>query len=96
MPIRPSTGSWTPTASDNPDHRKPASLGPNHPRAETKKAAAGARPDSDGFDAGDGLSSEEQEYNPTPIINEVRTRSKAGATCQIPIDGSSHRKRLGF
>jgi type III restriction enzyme len=24
------------------------------------------------FDAGDGLSSEEQEYNPTPIINEVR------------------------
>jgi len=25
------------------------------------------------FDAGDGLSSAEQEYNPTPIINEVRT-----------------------
>jgi hypothetical protein len=25
------------------------------------------------FDAGDDLSSEEQEYNPTPIINEVRT-----------------------
>ncbi|VFU10484.1 BPTD_3080 family restriction endonuclease [Methylocella tundrae] len=25
------------------------------------------------FDGGDGLSSEEQEYNPTPIINEVRT-----------------------
>jgi type III restriction enzyme len=25
------------------------------------------------FDAGDGLSSKEQEYNPTPIINEVRT-----------------------
>ena len=25
------------------------------------------------FDAGDGLSTEEQEYNPTPIINEVRT-----------------------
>ena len=25
------------------------------------------------FDAGDGLSSEAQEYNPTPIINEVRT-----------------------
>ena len=25
------------------------------------------------FDAGDGLSSGEQEYNPTPIINEVRT-----------------------
>lgn len=25
------------------------------------------------FDAGDGLSSEEQEYNPPPIINEVRT-----------------------
>ena len=25
------------------------------------------------FDGGEGLSSEEQEYNPTPIINEVRT-----------------------
>ncbi len=25
------------------------------------------------FDAGDGLSTKEQEYNPTPIINEVRT-----------------------
>ena len=25
------------------------------------------------FDAGDGLSSGEQKYNPTPIINEVRT-----------------------
>jgi len=25
------------------------------------------------FNAGDGLSSDEQEYNPTPIINEVRT-----------------------
>jgi len=25
------------------------------------------------FDAGDGLSSKDQEYNPTPIINEVRT-----------------------
>jgi type III restriction enzyme len=25
------------------------------------------------LDAGDGLSSDEQEYNPTPIINEVRT-----------------------
>jgi type III restriction enzyme len=29
------------------------------------------------FDAGDGLSSEEQEYNPTPIINEVRTYVEA-------------------
>ncbi len=25
------------------------------------------------FDAGDDLSSKEQEYNPTPIINEIRT-----------------------
>src|ERR687895_84145 len=25
------------------------------------------------FDTGDDLSSEEQEYNPTPIINEIRT-----------------------
>src|SRR5947209_5015388 len=25
------------------------------------------------FDSGNGLSSEEQEYNPTPIINEIRT-----------------------
>ena len=24
------------------------------------------------FDSGDGLSSDEQEYNPTPIINELR------------------------
>ncbi len=29
------------------------------------------------FDAGDGLSTEEQEYNPTPIINEVRTYVEA-------------------
>lgn len=29
------------------------------------------------FDAGEGLSTAEQEYNPTPIINEIRTHVEA-------------------
>jgi hypothetical protein len=37
--------------------------------------------------AGDGLSTTEQEYNPTPIINEIRGSSKTGAICRTRTNG---------
>lgn len=40
-----------------------------------------------GLGVGDELSTAEQEYNPTPIINEIRVTSKPGATCRTPISG---------
>lgn len=42
------------------------------PVPKPKKRRAGRGQAQMVFDAGDGLSSSEQEYNPTPIINEVR------------------------
>jgi type III restriction enzyme len=33
------------------------------------------------------LTSEEQEYNPTPIINEIRTTLRRGGICLIPTNG---------
>ncbi|HEY4249970.1 MAG TPA: DEAD/DEAH box helicase family protein [Roseomonas sp.] len=43
------------------------------PVPKPKKRRAGRGQAQMVFDAGAGLSTEEQEYNPTPIINEVRT-----------------------
>ena len=42
------------------------------PVPKPKKRRAGRGQSQMIFDGGDGLSSEAQEYNPTPIINEVR------------------------
>jgi type III restriction enzyme len=42
------------------------------PVPKPKKRRQGRGQAQMAFDAGDGLSTEEQEYNPTPIINEVR------------------------
>lgn len=38
------------------------------------------------FDSGEGLSTEEQEYNPTPIINEIRTYVEAWRNLPNPND----------
>src|SRR4051812_29314502 len=42
------------------------------PKPRKKKQKADARQGKLGLESSDGVSSEEQEYNPTPIINEVR------------------------
>lgn len=42
------------------------------PVPKPKKRKRDARQQGFAFDAGDDLSSDEQEYNPTPIINEIR------------------------
>lgn len=43
------------------------------PVPKPKKRRRSREPGGFVFDAGEGISSREQEYNPTPIINEVRT-----------------------
>jgi type III restriction enzyme len=43
------------------------------PVPKPKKRKRSTNQSAMAFDAGDDLSSEEQEYNPTPIINEIRT-----------------------
>jgi len=45
------------------------------------------------FDEGKGLSTKQQQYDPTSIINELRNRLISGANCQA-VCGKSHRKQL--
>lgn len=47
------------------------------PKPRKRKQKADARQGSLGLQKDDGVSSEEQEYNPTPIINEIRTHLAA-------------------
>lgn len=47
------------------------------PKPRKKKQKADARQGRLGLQSDDGVSSEEQEYNPTPIINEIRTHLAA-------------------
>ena len=68
---------WELDAEGQPTNRirrNPASVRADHARAEAESGVGKARGQlAMAFDAGDDLSSQEQEYNPTPIINEVRT-----------------------
>lgn len=55
------------------------------PRPKKKKRKTADQPGLD-FSGGDGVSSEDQEYNPTPIINEIRSRVAAWRTIPSPQD----------
>lgn len=44
------------------------------PKPRKRRGNASAKQTSLDFPSADGISSEEQEYNPTPIINEIRSR----------------------
>ena len=54
------------------------------PVPKPKKRKKSANQMSMAFDAGDDLSSQEQEYNPTPIINEIRTYVETWRNLQNP------------
>jgi hypothetical protein len=58
--------------ADESDNRDPAALGVDHAAAEAAEAASVVGPAELRLGVGDGLSTAEQEYNPTPIINEIR------------------------
>ena len=85
MPIPRAIGSWTETAS-RPikiiETRRRSDL--ITPVPKPKKRRRGKEQAELLFDDGDGLSTAEQEYNPTPIINEIRGYVETGATCPIP------------
>jgi type III restriction enzyme len=56
-----------------------------------------SKPEQEGFVFGDseGLSSVEQEYNPTPIINEIRSHVASWRICRIrPIGASRLQQRV--
>ena len=63
------------------------------PKPKKRKAAAQA---AFVFDEGKGLSTKEQQYDPTSIINEVRGHVDAWRACPTPINGRSRRKQPGF
>ena len=68
----PALGAGRRRPADQPDHRDAPALRADHAGAEAAEAAARAGQAELGLGAGDGLSTAEQEYNPTPIINEIR------------------------
>lgn len=57
------------------------------PVPKARKQRQGAKQGALSFDAGDGLSTADQEYNPTPIINEVRGYVETCAVFRILING---------
>ena len=59
------------------------------PIPKPKKRKAGRPAGGMVFDEGKGLSTEEQQYDPTSIINEVRSTWTAGVPCPIPTSGRS-------
>jgi len=69
-------------------------VGADHARPKPKKRCQLTNQTAMAFDAGDDLSSKDQEYNPTPIINEIRTYVESGGTCGTPTNGSSRPKPL--
>jgi type III restriction enzyme len=58
--------------ADQSDNRHAAPIGADHAGAETAKTARAKGQAELSLSDPDGLSSAEQEYNPTPIINEIR------------------------
>jgi len=56
------------------------------PKARKQKKRKSTEQADLGLHAGDGLSSEDQEYNPTPIINEIRAHVKTWREIPNPND----------
>ncbi len=66
------------------------------PVPKPKKRRKSTNQTSMAFDAGDDLSSNDQEYNPTPIINELRTYVETWRNLRNSEQcGSSRRRRAG-
>ncbi len=57
------------------------------PVPKTKKQRQNQRQGTLVLGGGDELSTADQEYNPTPIINEIRAMSKRGAAFRTPTSG---------
>ncbi len=72
--------------TDQPPHigRRPSAL--LSPVPKPKKRRSDDKQQSLGIYAQDGISSEDQEYNPTPIINEIRTQLKLWRSIPNPQD----------
>ncbi|WP_439598211.1 BPTD_3080 family restriction endonuclease [Falsiroseomonas sp.] len=76
-PYAPPARHWELDAEGQPttrilDTRRRSDLITPVPKPKLKKAAKGKKQDQFTFEDKAGLSSAEQEYNPTPIINEIR------------------------
>ena len=74
-PYAPPAQHWELDADGQPTgvligHRRPSNLITPVPRPKKRKQDV-AQPEL-AFRAGDGISTEEQDYDPTPIINEIR------------------------
>ena len=75
--------------TDNPpvDGRRPSALLSPVPKSRKRRAQdADNRQQTLGVYADDGVSSEEQEYNPTPVINDIRTQMKLWRSLPNPQD----------
>lgn len=75
--------------TDNPpvDGRRPSALLSPVPKSRKRRAQdADDRQQTLGVYADDGVSSEEQEYNPTPVINDIRTQMKLWRSLPNPQD----------
>lgn len=75
--------------TDNPpvDGRRPSALLSPVPKPRKRRAQdADDRQQTLGVYADDGVSSEEQEYNPTPVINDIRTQMKLWRSLPNPQD----------
>jgi type III restriction enzyme len=58
--------------ADTEDHREPPPGRVHHPDSQAKETERGSTQLSFVFDEGEGLSTQQQQYDPTSIINEVR------------------------
>ncbi len=65
--------------ADQPDHRAPPHGRVHHADPEAEEAARLQQQAAIVFDEGKGLSTEEQQYDPTSIINELRQHVDAVA-----------------
>ena len=78
--------------TDNPPvtGRRPSAMISPVPKSKKKKSKQSDEQQKLDLLADDGISTDEQEYNPTPLINDIRSHVKAWKSLPNPQDWGSH------